>query len=287
VTVTLTRDAKVHENCVDTTGLDHGADAMCNGGLWQSRNELKIKWERRLESVLPSPDTRARAAGGGTTEGQDYMVKKKSASPKLHLTLPEYNRIYEIIYSVLDGRANTPFACMFFSAAGALILNKYYRIPARAVAGAFLLCTNSAPSVISIAKNEDGMVTSSRDGFHMWVQTKTHVIDFMAPIFNDSIEGKGYPSSVPRKMFQRPLSTEVKSIDEMYVPGDYLTMPNIELTDELVDSLFDRAESVDLLNAVDRWFKKYPKKLDELSLLDELGEVHKLTLCAPQITGAW
>jgi hypothetical protein len=215
------------------------------------------------------------------------MAKDKAASPKLQLTLPEFNRIYEVIYSVLEGRANTPFACMFFAAAGALILSKHYKIPARAVAGAFLLCTDPAPSVISIAKNEDGMVTSDRDGFHMWVQTKTHAIDFMAPIFNESIAGKGYPSSVPRKMFQRPLSAAAESIDELSAPGDYFTMPNTELTDQLVDSLLDRPTNVDLLNAVDRWFKKYPKKLDDLSLLNDLGEVHKLTLSAPRISGAW
>lgn len=215
------------------------------------------------------------------------MAKDKAASPKLQLTLPEYNRIYEIIYSVLEGRANTPFACMFFAAAGALILNKHYKIPARAVAGAFLLCTDPAPSIISIAKSQDGMVTSDRDGFHMWVQTETHVIDFMAPIFNESIAGKGYPSSVPRKMFQRPWSAEAESIDELQAPGDYFTMPNIELTDELVDSLLDRPTNVDLLNSADRWFKKYPKKLDDLSLLNDLGEVHRLTLSAPRISGAW
>ena len=215
------------------------------------------------------------------------MAKDKTASPKLQLTLPEYNRIYEIIYSVLEGRANAPFACMFFAAAGALILNKHYKIPARTVAGAFLLCADPAPSVISIAKNEDGMVTSGRDGFHMWVQTETHVIDFMAPVFNEAIKGKGYPGTVPRKMFQRPLSLEAVSIDELHAPGDYFTMPNIDLTDELVDSLFDRPAKVDLLNAVDRWFKKYPKKLDDLSLLNDLGEVHRLILSAPRISGAW
>jgi hypothetical protein len=215
------------------------------------------------------------------------MAKDKAAAPKLQLTLPEYGRIYEVIYSVLEGRANTPFACIFFASAGALILNKHYKIPARALAGAFLLCTDPAPSAISIAKNEDGKVTSDRDGFHMWVQTETHVIDFMAPIFNESIAGKGYPNSVPRKMFQRPLSAEAESIDELSAPGDYFTMPNIELTGELVDSLLDRPTNVDLLNAVDRWFKKYPKKLEDLSLLNDLGEVHKLALSAPRISGAW
>lgn len=215
------------------------------------------------------------------------MAKDKAASPKLQLTLPEYNRIYEIIYSVLEGRANTPFACMFFAAAGAMILNKHYGIPACAVAGAFLLCTDPRPSVISIAKNEDDVVTSDRDGLHMWVQTETYVIDFMVPIFNESIAGKGFPSAGPRKMFQRPLSAEAESYDELHAPGDYFTMPNVELTDELVDSFLDRPTNVDLLNAADRWFKKYPNKLDDLSLLNDLGEVHKLTLSAPRISGAW
>ena len=219
--------------------------------------------------------------------GPDSMAKDKPAFPKLQLTLPEYGRIYEVIYSVLEGRANTPFACMFFDAAGALILNKHYKIPARAVAGAFLLCTDSTPSILSIAKNEGGIVSSDSDGFHMWVQTETHVIDLIAPIFNESVRAKGHSGTVPRKMFQKSLSEEAESIAHMHSPGDFYTMPNSELTAELINSLLDRPTNVDLLNAVDRWFKKYPKKLGDLSLLNDLGEVHKLTLRAPRISGAW
>ncbi len=210
-----------------------------------------------------------------------------AGAAKLHLTLPEYGRIYEVIYSVLEGRANTPFACMFFATAGALILDKHYKIPARPVAGGFLLCVDPTPSVISIAKNEDGLISSDIDGYHMWVQTQTHAIDFMAPIFNESIKGKGFSFTVPRKMFQRPLSTESESIDALRAPGNYFTLPNIELTNERVQSFMDRPSHMDLLNAVDRWFKKYPKKLDNLSLLNDLGEVAKLTLNAPPISGAW
>lgn len=215
------------------------------------------------------------------------MAKDKTSSPKLQLTLPEYGRIYEVIYSVLEGRANTPYACMFFAITGALMLKEHYKIEARPVAGAFLLCVDPTPSVISIAKNDDGMVMSDRDGFHMWVQTRAHVIDFMAPIFDESIKGKGYSGTVLRKMFQRPLSAEVGSIDQLRAPGDYFTLPNIELTNELVQSFMDRPSHMDLLSAANRWFKKYPKKLDDLSLLNDLGEVHELTLSAPKISGAW
>jgi hypothetical protein len=211
----------------------------------------------------------------------------KPSATKLRITLPEYSRIYEVIYSVLEGRANTPHACMFFAIAGAFILKEHYKIPARPVAGGFLLCVDSTPSVISIAKHEDGTITSDLDGFHMWVQTETHVIDFMAPIFNESIKGKGLLSSVPRKMFQRPLPAEVESIDRLSAAGDYFTLPNIELTNERLQSFMDRPSHMDLLEAANRWFKKHPKKLDDLSLLNDLGEVAKLTLRAPKVSGAW
>jgi len=75
---------------------------------------------------------------------------------------------------------------------------------------------------------------------------------------------------------------------------DKATSPKLQLTVleynriyEVIYSVFDRSATVDFLNAVDRWFKKYPKKLDDLSLLNDLGEVHKLTLSAPRISGAW
>lgn len=215
------------------------------------------------------------------------MSKDKATAPKLQLTLPEYRRIYEVIYSVLDSRANTAYACTFFAIVGAFILKEHYKIPARPVAGAFLLCVDPTPSVISIAKNEGGMVTSDIDGFHVWVQTETHMIDFMAPIFEESLKGKGFPHTVPRKMFQRPLATEAEAIDKLENPGDYFTLPNIELTNERVQSFMDRPANIDLLSAANRWFRKYPKKLDDLSLMNELGKMERLTLRAPPISGAW
>ncbi|MBQ4762012.1 DUF2026 domain-containing protein [Pectobacterium versatile] len=38
------------------------------------------------------------------------------------LSSQEYERIYQIIYSVLEGRANTPHVCMFFAIVGFFIL---------------------------------------------------------------------------------------------------------------------------------------------------------------------
>lgn len=211
----------------------------------------------------------------------------KTNIKRLLLTLPEYERIYRIIYSVLEGRANTPHACMFFAITGSLILNKHYKISATPVAGAFLLCVDAAPAVISIGKMQDDVITSDRNGFHMWVQTENHIIDFMAPIFTESVRSSGNSIVVARKMFQRQISEEADSIESLSKAGDYFTLPNPELTEQLVESFTSRPSNMDLLAASDRWFKKHPKKLEDLSLMNDLGEVYKLELKAPAISAAW
>ncbi|HEL7888382.1 DUF2026 family protein [Stenotrophomonas maltophilia] len=69
---------------------------------------------------------------------------------------------------------------------------------------------------------------------------------------------------------------------------DKAASPKLQLTLPEYNRIYeDRPTNVDLLNVADRWFKKYPKKLDDLSLLNDLGEVHKLTLSVPRISGAW
>lgn len=110
---------------------------------------------------------------------------QNTLTAQLHnpLTAKEYERIYQVIHAVLEERANTAHACMFFAIAGSFILNKHHGIAARPVAGAFLLCVNSTHSIVSIGKNEGNTISSDQKNFHMWVQTQHHVIDFMSPIF--------------------------------------------------------------------------------------------------------
>ena len=38
--------------------------------------------------------------------------------------LPDYERIFRVIYSVIDEHANTPHACVFFAVVGAAILEQ-------------------------------------------------------------------------------------------------------------------------------------------------------------------
>ena len=207
--------------------------------------------------------------------------KTESQTP---LTAGEYERIYQVIHAVLEDRANTPHACMFFAIAGSFILNKHHGIGARPVAGAFLLCVDQAPSVISIGKNEGNTISWDKDNFHMWVQTQHHIIDFIAPIFRESIQAK---LDVPRRMFQRRQDSESPSIDDLAAPGNFYTLPDPDLSSYFVDAFMDRPNHVDLLLAIDAWYKPYPAPLKQMALLDNFGKVEPLKICAPPIDGMW
>ncbi|MEA9576939.1 DUF2026 family protein [Xanthomonas campestris] len=212
------------------------------------------------------------------------MPDNSEAQIKNPLTADEYERIFQVIHAVLEDRANTPHACMFFAIAGSFILNKHHGIGARPVAGAFLLCVDEKPSVISIGKNEGNQISWDKNNFHMWVQTERHVIDFIAPIFRESVQAR---LDVPRRMFQRRQDSESTSIDDLAMPGDFYTLPDPDLSDYFVDEFMERANHVDLLQTIDAWYKPYPDPLKQMALLDNFGKLEHLKIVAPPVQGAW
>lgn len=204
--------------------------------------------------------------------------------PQNPLTAQEYERIYQVIHAVLEERANTAHACMFFAIAGSFILNKHHGIAARPVAGAFLLCVNSTPSVLSFGKNEGNTISSDQNNFHMWVQTQHHLIDFMSPILMESVQAR---LDVPRRMLQRRQDSESPSIDDLSSPGDFYTLPDPDLSEHFVDAFMDRPNHVDLLLAIDAWYKPHPIPLASMALLGNYGKIEPLRIVAPRMDGAW
>jgi hypothetical protein len=202
------------------------------------------------------------------------------------LSAEEYERIYQVTFALLDGRRKTSHACIFFAVIGSLILNKHHGIPATPVAGAFFLRPNESMNVLAFGQNSGNQFTSDRNGFHVWIQTTDHIVDFMAPIFEESFRKQGNHPPIPRRMFQRHRTDEASSIESME-PGGYFTLPNVELTKELVDRFGDRPSNVDLIVAADRWYKKHPQPLESLMLISDLGEQYPLMLTAPAMDGRW
>ena len=212
------------------------------------------------------------------------MPNSPEAQTQNPLTAKEYERIYQVIHAVLEDRANTPHACMFFAIAGAFILNKHHGIAARPVAGAFLLCVDPTPSVLSIGKSEGNTISWDQNNFHMWVQTENHIVDFIAPIFRESVQGR---IDVPRRMLQRNQENESPSIDDLSSPGDFYTLPDPDLSEYFVNEFMDRPNHVDLLLAIDAWYKPYPTPLQDMALLDKYGKVEPIKIFAPRLDGSW
>jgi len=204
------------------------------------------------------------------------------------MTLSEYNRIYQVAHGVARDVGRAEKGCIFFNCFGAMILNKHYKIPARAVAGGFALCANDNPEVAFFGQINGRKVATSSDGFHVWVQTKTHIIDFMAPIYPEAFADATPKLSIPRKMFQREIATEAKFLDDLASEGDFFTLPDPGLTERLIDKFLGRAQNTDLLNVGDVWFgnrRKDQKKT--FAMQDDLGKVLELSLPRTVAVGAW
>lgn len=204
------------------------------------------------------------------------------------LPLSEYNRIYQVAHGTIGDIGSAERACMFFNTFGAYVLSKHYRIPARVVAGAFGLCVGGNPDVLFFGNQTDGQLVSSPDGFHMWVLTETHVVDFMAPIFPEAFAHHLGGLKVPRKMLQRHISTEAARVDDLQTVGDFITLPDPDLTEQLVDRFFDKAANGDLIKVAAAWFgSRSGRQKSSFKMQNDLGEVYDLTLPKTIATGSW
>lgn len=204
------------------------------------------------------------------------------------LPLSDYKRIYRIGHGAIRALSDAEKSCIFFSIFGSFILNKHYKIPSRPVAGVFSLCVNDKPTVASFGQMEEQIITSNESGFHMWVQTEHHIIDFMAPLFPVTFAPQLEGEVIPSLMFQRLRASEAENPDSLTGVGDFITYPNIELTEMLIDRFLKRSTTTDLLQVADTWFgSRRGKTKKSLKIQDSQEGVIELTFPETAISGSW
>ncbi|MGO4560112.1 DUF2026 family protein [Mesorhizobium sp. 2RAF21] len=210
---------------------------------------------------------------------------------KFLLPLSEYNRIYQVTHGVLQGvpDATAEKACLFFAAVGGYVLNQRYNIGARIVGGAFCFCLGEGGGeVATFGKLEDGQLVSGLDAFHMWLQTDTHIIDFMAPIYREAFADHPRSANLPRKMMQRRLDEEASDLDALVHTGDFRFYPDPALTDELLDGFLAKPFNGDLIKIAMAWYgKRRARQVPTFAMQDEKGRVARLSLAASVATGSW
>jgi len=206
------------------------------------------------------------------------------------IPLLDYLRIHSLIRSVLDSvEADTAHACMFFSVAGAAILQAFYKKDAKAVAGAaFLLLDEQPRYTMSFATLAKGQVQSTDSSFHAMVLCDGYAIDFMAPIFPETCEAAGHPLIAQRRMFQKRWTDMAPSHEHLGRAGDFHFVPNPGLTTDLLQCLFEKPASEDLVKVCLDWYQRPPKSiLPELLMLNDLGEVTRIRLQNSVVSGVW
>lgn len=209
--------------------------------------------------------------------------------PNLLLPFVDYCRIIRVIYSVLDGRAHTHRACIFFAVAGAIILRQHYKFKALPVAGAAAYMVDAETSLVAtFGKIEEDMLIATPEAFHCWVQCDGYAIDFMAPVFYENLRAAGISHAISRKMFQRRLAEMASSSAELTREGTFTLFLDSERTQAVIENFEAKASSGDLANICAHWYRRPPKRMSEtLEMANDLGKVERLTLHGPEVSGVW
>lgn len=208
----------------------------------------------------------------------------------LPIPMRDYERIFRIVHSVSTSIGNIPGkACLFYNTVGAKMLEKNFKKKAQLRMGTGFIRVHDQPeTVLSYCRIDDGIPYSDVDGFHCWIQLDDHVIDFAAPVYHESAEKVGCKHSIPRKMFQKKMSTMAESGADLSSEGDYYFEPNIQLTKHLIEKMCRIPAIGDLADICQYWYKKIPKKIPkQLAMHNDLGEVTNIKLSKLQLTGVW
>jgi hypothetical protein len=214
------------------------------------------------------------------------MALSASTSP---ISDSDYRRIFQVIYSVLESeKANTANACVFFAIAGAAILNQHYKIRALPLAGAALYVVDgSTQTILAFASRDPSEELSSMSGFHCWIQCNGFAIDFMAPMFPESMPDSTQVA-VPRRIFKKPLSSMSQSHEELIRAGDFILSPNPDLTQSILNNFVQKPAQSDLVNICLQWYKRPPFKIaTSIKIGDQHGKLKTVPLLQLPISGSW
>ncbi|MEL7738170.1 DUF2026 family protein [Citromicrobium bathyomarinum] len=206
---------------------------------------------------------------------------------KFLFPMADFNRIHQVIHGTIKDEGNPGKACTFFACVGALILNKHYKISARPVAGGFAMCVEAEKNLF-FGRDGHGVVEFDEDGFHMWVQTETHIIDFMSPLYQEAFRDVQQDITIPRRMFQKRAADEAANLDSLRKPGDFFTMPDPDLSERLIDHVLRRPLNTDFIQIAETWFgTRRGKQRPFLSIGSNDGIVRELELPSTLAREAW
>ncbi|TKF79828.1 DUF2026 domain-containing protein [Vibrio kanaloae] len=207
----------------------------------------------------------------------------------MKITLPDYFRIYSIMHSVLKSEnADTNKSCSFYNYCGAYILNEHYKLPAKVYFG-FAAYHLGGENILGFGKMDGNTLSSNSEEFHTWIELDGWLIDFMAPEFPNVLKELTSKENVPRKMMQKPLSKMVEYADDISQAGDFLLLPDLEVTNAIMSNIEKQPAFIDLIEICSKWYSRRSGKMSRsIQISDGRGSIKEVSIedIAP-IVGAW
>ncbi|MDB6119523.1 MAG: hypothetical protein JWO08_3304 [Verrucomicrobiaceae bacterium] len=201
----------------------------------------------------------------------------------------DYQQIFRTIYTVLaHENVDLTAACVGFNIVGAVILNEFYKIVARPMAGIAGYCVNSEPrSVVMFASDVDGILVPTDGGFHCWIETEEWVVDFTTPLMPLIVKGRSLPDPGP-KMMQRRICSAKETPEDLDRAGDFFVHPNQSFTNHTLEQFAKVPFHHDLISICRQWYKRPPRQMRPIiGIGDQNGKVSEVSFSRYQVVGEW
>ncbi len=206
------------------------------------------------------------------------------------ISIQEYKRIFETIYSVLKHVGLEPENnCVYFSLVGAVLLKEHFNIECKSYSGIAAYYVNSEiNAVLAFAKQTDKGYIASTNGFHSWNQNNDFIVDFTSPLFPEMLMQRYGKKICKRKMFQRKVVEQCQSPKEFNKPGDFYHLPDIEFGKELIGMFANNPMNMDIVTTCNNWFVNPISDMTlSCEVKDENNEREQIRLSEFELTEKW
>jgi hypothetical protein len=170
---------------------------------------------------------------------RDQLQSNLPIMSKTLIPRADYQQLFRTIYTILrHEKADLTRSCVGFNVIGAVLLNEFYGIDARPVAGIAAYCVCAEPkAAIVFASERDGMLVPDDSGFHCWIETKDWIIDFATPIFPLIVKEQNVPDPGP-KMMQRKITSAKESANDLAAEGDFFCSSQPRFYNACIEDVF-------------------------------------------------
>jgi len=207
------------------------------------------------------------------------------------ITLREFNLVSTAIKGLLlqtEGVRDIKHSCIVFSCLGAAIVNQHFKIQCQPVAGAWLLRHPDGENILGFGIDDNKKFRSSEDGFHMWVETKTHAIDFTSAMYPEVFASVHADSPVPRAMVQIDLQGTTPTKDDRENWTLLRAIPNVDLTESFIDTFASNSENNEIIKILLQWIQLLKRSPNSnMKIINNSGRIVALRRSGFEARGIW